>query len=46
MPAWQELLPAPEMKEKFGDLDADALRSYIDPASLNRLLGRHYLKNR
>lgn len=46
MPAWQEVLPAPEMKARFGDLDAETLRSYLDPASLNRLLGRHYLKSK
>jgi len=45
MPAWQEILPAHEMKARFGDLDADSLRSYLDPASLNRLLARHYLKS-
>eukprot|EP00565_Helicotheca_tamesis_P005415 CAMPEP_0185738166 /NCGR_PEP_ID=MMETSP1171-20130828/32198_1 /TAXON_ID=374046 /ORGANISM="Helicotheca tamensis, Strain CCMP826" /LENGTH=507 /DNA_ID=CAMNT_0028409293 /DNA_START=119 /DNA_END=1640 /DNA_ORIENTATION=- len=43
LPAWQELLPAPEMKAKYGDLDAKVLRSYLDPPCLNRLLGRHYL---
>mmetsp|Transcript_3127 Transcript_3127/g.4777 ORF Transcript_3127/g.4777 Transcript_3127/m.4777 type:complete len:497 (+) Transcript_3127:140-1630(+) len=43
LPAWQELLPAPEMKAKYGDLDAHVLRSYLDPPCLNKLLGRHYL---
>ena len=46
MPAWQELLPAPDMKSRFGDLDADTLKAYLDPASLNRLLNRHYLKTK
>jgi hypothetical protein len=46
MPAWQEILPAPEMKSRFGDLDAETLKSYLDPASLNRLLNRHYLKTK
>ena len=46
MPAWQEILPAPEMNSRFGDLDADMLKSYLDPASLNRLLNRHYLKTK
>lgn len=46
MPAWQEILPAPEMKSRFGDLDAVTLKAYLDPASLNRLLNRHYLKTK
>jgi len=43
LPALQELLPAREMKAKFGEPDAAALRSHLDPYCLNRLLGRHYL---
>ena len=45
LPAWQELLPAAEMKARHGDLDADTLRAYLDPPCLNRLLGRHYLES-
>ena len=43
LPALQELLPAREMKAKYGEPDAAALRSHLDPYCLNRLLGRHYL---
>jgi len=43
LPAWQELLPAQEMKARFGDLDAARLRAYMDFPCLNRLLGRHYV---
>ena len=46
MPAWQEILSAPEMKSRWGEPDADTLRSYLDSASLNRLLNRHYLKTK
>jgi hypothetical protein len=43
LPALQELLPAREMKAKYGEPDAQALRNHLDPYCLNRLLGRHYL---
>lgn len=43
LPALQELLPAREMKAKYGEPDAAALRNHLDPYCLNRLLGRHYL---
>lgn len=43
LPALQELLPAREMKAKYGEPDAEELRRHLDPVCLNRLLGRHYL---
>mmetsp|Transcript_12372 Transcript_12372/g.13576 ORF Transcript_12372/g.13576 Transcript_12372/m.13576 type:complete len:506 (+) Transcript_12372:110-1627(+) len=43
LPALQELLPAREMKAKYGEPDAEELRRHLDPICLNRLLGRHYL---
>jgi hypothetical protein len=43
LPALQEILPAREMKEKYGEPDAAALRNHLDPYCLNRLLGRHYI---
>jgi len=43
LPALQELLPAREMKAKFGEPNADELRRHLDPLCLNRLLGRHYV---
>eukprot|EP00970_Alexandrium_tamarense_P013257 scaffold3296_cov280-Alexandrium_tamarense.AAC.5 len=43
-PAWQEKLTASEMRARFGDMDADALRQYLDPPCLNRLLSRHYVQ--
>lgn len=43
LPALQELLPAREMKAKFGEPNADELRRHLDPICLNRLLGRHYV---
>jgi len=43
LPALQELLPAREMKAKYGEPDAEQLRRHLDPICLNRLLGRHYL---
>lgn len=43
LPALQELLPAREMKAKYGEPDAAALRNHLDPYCLNRLLGRHYI---
>ena len=44
IPAWQEKLTPPEMRARFGDLDASSLSKYLDPPCLNRLLGRHYLE--
>eukprot|EP00566_Odontella_aurita_P005627 CAMPEP_0113550848 /NCGR_PEP_ID=MMETSP0015_2-20120614/14204_1 /TAXON_ID=2838 /ORGANISM="Odontella" /LENGTH=565 /DNA_ID=CAMNT_0000451689 /DNA_START=55 /DNA_END=1752 /DNA_ORIENTATION=+ /assembly_acc=CAM_ASM_000160 len=43
LPAYQEILPAQEVKARFGDLDAERLRGYLDFPCLNRLLGRHYV---
>lgn len=43
LPALQELLPAREMKAKFGEPNADELRRHLDPLCLNRLLGRYYV---
>lgn len=43
LPALQELLPARDMKAKYGEPDAAALRGHFYPYCLNRLLGRHYL---
>jgi len=43
LPAYQEILPAQEVKSRFGDLDARRLRGYLDFPCLNRLLGRHYV---
>lgn len=43
LPALQELLSAREMKERFGEPNADALRRYLDPVCLNRLLLRDYV---
>ena len=43
LPALQELLPAREMKERFGEPNADELRRYLDPMCLNRLLLRDYV---
>lgn len=43
LPALQEILPAREMKSKFGEPNADELRRHLDPICLNRLLGRHYV---
>lgn len=45
LPALQELLPAWEMKERFGEPDADELRRHLDPACLNRLLLRDYVES-
>lgn len=45
LPAWQELLPSPKVKAKFGDLDSASLKSYFDPISLNKLLCRTYLQS-
>lgn len=43
LPALQELLPAREMKERFGEPNADELRRHLDPVCLNRLLLRDYV---
>lgn len=43
LPALQELLPAREMKAKYGEPNADELRRHLDPICLNHLLGRHYV---
>lgn len=43
LPALQELLPADDMKAKYGEPSADELRSHLDHLCLNRLLSRNYL---
>jgi len=43
LPALQEILPAAEMKSRFGEPSAGELSQYLDPVCLNRLLGRHYV---
>jgi len=43
LPALQELLPAREMKERFGEPNADELRRHLDPMCLIRLLLRDYV---
>jgi hypothetical protein len=45
IPALQEVLSAREMKAKFGEPDAEELRRHLDPFCLNRLLGRHYIRD-
>ena len=45
LPALQELLPAREMKAKYGEPNADELRRHLDPVCLNQLLGRHYVQS-
>jgi MYND finger len=45
IPALQELLPARQMKAKYGEPKADELRLHLDPLCLNRLLSRHYVKS-
>lgn len=45
LPACQEILSSQTVKDKFGDLDCDTLRTFFDPISLNRLLGRIYLQS-
>jgi hypothetical protein len=45
LPALQEILPAREMKERFGEPDADELRRHLDPVGLNRLLLRDYVNS-
>eukprot|EP00537_Pseudo-nitzschia_pungens_P000005 CAMPEP_0172366930 /NCGR_PEP_ID=MMETSP1060-20121228/17637_1 /TAXON_ID=37318 /ORGANISM="Pseudo-nitzschia pungens, Strain cf. cingulata" /LENGTH=479 /DNA_ID=CAMNT_0013090963 /DNA_START=107 /DNA_END=1547 /DNA_ORIENTATION=- len=44
-PALQEILPAREMKERFGEPNADELRRHLDPVGLNRLLLRDYVNS-
>jgi len=46
LPALQELLPAREMKAKYGEPNADLLRQHLDPICLNRLLSRHYVQSK
>ena len=43
LPALQELLPADDMKAKYGEPSAEELRSHLDHLCLNRLLSRNYL---
>ncbi len=43
LPALQEILPAREMKERFGEPNADELRRHLDPMCLTRLLLRDYV---
>ena len=45
LPALQEVLPAREMKERFGEPNADELRCHLDPVGLNRLLLRDYVNS-
>jgi len=45
IPALQEVLPAREMKERFGEPNADELRRHLDPVGLNRLLLRDYVNS-
>jgi hypothetical protein len=45
LPALQELLPAREMKAKYGEPNADELRRHLDHLGLNRLLSRHYVRS-
>lgn len=45
LPALQEVLPAREMKERFGEPNADELRRHLDPVGLNRLLLRDYVNS-
>mmetsp|Transcript_12270 Transcript_12270/g.19745 ORF Transcript_12270/g.19745 Transcript_12270/m.19745 type:complete len:484 (-) Transcript_12270:399-1850(-) len=45
LPALQEILPAREMKERFGEPNAEELRRHLDPACLNRLLLRDYVNS-
>lgn len=42
LPALQELLPAKEMKEKYGEPSAVELGAYFDSVGLGRLLRRSY----
>mmetsp|Transcript_101737 Transcript_101737/g.294413 ORF Transcript_101737/g.294413 Transcript_101737/m.294413 type:complete len:468 (+) Transcript_101737:96-1499(+) len=43
LPALQEILPASEMKERFGEPDAAELRRHLDPMCLVGLLLRDYV---
>jgi len=43
LPALQEVLPAGEMKAKYGESNAGELRRHLDHLNLNRLLARHYV---
>jgi hypothetical protein len=43
LPALQELLPARDMKLKYGEPNADELRRHLDHLCLNRLLSRNYI---
>lgn len=43
LPALQEILPAREMKQRFGEPNVDELRRHLDPMCLNRLLLRDYV---
>lgn len=43
LPALQELLPAREMKAKYGEPTAAELCHFLDPVCLNRLLAKHYV---
>jgi hypothetical protein len=43
LPALQEILPARDLKTKFGEPTAGELCQFLDSTSLNRLLGRHYV---
>jgi len=45
LPALQEVLPAREMKERFGEPNAEELRRHLDPVGLNRLLLRDYVNS-
>jgi hypothetical protein len=44
-PALQEILPAQEMKERFGEPNAEELRRHLDTVGLNRLLLRDYVNS-
>ena len=43
LPALQEVLSARDLKAKYGEPSAGELCQFLDPTSLNRLLGRHYV---
>ena len=43
LPALQEILSAREMRERFGEPNADELRQHLDPMCLIRLLLRDYV---
>ncbi|KAL3940928.1 MAG: hypothetical protein SGARI_000788 [Bacillariaceae sp.] len=45
LPALQEILPARQMKERFGEPNAAELRRHLDPVGLNRLLLRDYVNS-